>query len=133
MIAKYFVYAQSGVRITGLKRKGGSFTEQIPERIGEFTTADEDFHELGSVFEVDLKNQTIEQLHDLKMLEWSRVVVRLDSSYKNVSLDKIANKEMKIILTNEGALAELTEFYNQFTTKEQKDAYKKKTTPLKIR
>lgn len=131
MNAKYFVYAQSGVRIEGVKRNGGAYKSEIPEKLGEFTIAHEDYHELGSTFEIDLKKQTIAQLHDLKMLEWSRVIVRIDSDYKNSSEDKIANKKLKILYSSDEALKELTEFYNQFSTKEQKDEFKKLTTPLK--
>ena len=133
MSTKYFVYAQSGVRISNIKRIGGAFKEQIPNKLGEFVTAPEDFHELGSTFEVTLENQTPAMLHDLLMLEWSRVIVRLDSKYKNSVPEQIAGNEIRVLLSSNEALKELSEFYNKFITKEQKQAYKDATTPTKIK
>jgi len=128
MKVKYFVYAQSGITIAGLKREGGAYKEAIPEKLGEFNTYAEDYHEQGSTVEIEIDKLTGQQLHDFKSYEWNRVLVRLDSKYVHSNKYEVGQNTLLILNGTELSLAEVNNYYDQFLKEEEKKKFLKATS-----
>ena len=128
---KFIVIAQSGAILTNRIRENGQHKQPIPNTIGEFHEFPVDFYPIGDLVSFKIEDITPELAHDLTMLEYLRTLVRIDNEYNYALPEKIGKYNVKVPISNDQGLAEIQSFYSSFSTKEEKEKFKKSVTPEK--